>query len=66
MSRDLSESEFWTRCRKNGMRPALMGYVNVTRNVSVCRYNAGDRRRDQLAYLLKEQHEAVERHGETT
>ena len=59
MSRDLSEREFWDRCEKYGMTRALMGYVHVTRSTSVYRYNGGNRRRDQLAYLLREREGAI-------
>lgn len=51
MSRDMSERQFQAQLERNEMRPALMGYVKITDSTSVYRYNAGDRRRDQLAYL---------------
>lgn len=61
MTRDMSEREFLVRLESNGMRPALMGYVRVTESTSVYRYNAGERRRDQLAYLMQEQAKAAAR-----
>lgn len=62
-SRDMSERQFLAALKKRGMRPALMGYVRVTESTAVYRYNAGERRRDQLAYLIEQQEKARRRHG---
>lgn len=56
-ARDFSQREFDERCRKHGFSPAgFAGYYVISesprRLVSVL--NAGTRRRDQLAYLLRE------------
>jgi hypothetical protein len=58
MKRDLSEEQFRNAAKKEGFAPAFMGYWNLAKpfdNVSVYRFNAGDRRRDQLAYLRAQQ-----------
>lgn len=61
-SRDLTERQFLAALKRNGMDPVPygMGYINVTPDgrgggLHVYRFNGGDRRRDQLAYLLAEQ-----------
>ncbi len=61
MSKDMSEREFQAGLKRNGMTPTLMGYVRVTPSSASYRYNAGDRRRDQLAYLIEQQKKAVRR-----
>lgn len=65
MSRDMSERQFLVKLDHYGMRPTLMGYVRVTESSSVYRYNAGERRRDQLAYLIAQQKRAVIREALT-
>lgn len=53
--RDLSEEQFRYQMQKLGFKSAgFMGYWHLPEpcaNVSVCRFNAGERRRDQLAYM---------------
>lgn len=58
MKRDLSEEQFRNAAKKEGFAPSAFGYWNLAKphdNVSVYRFNAGDRRRDQLAYLRAQQ-----------
>ena len=60
MSRDMSAAQFKAALKRNGMAPEFAGYVKVatTANgsaLSVYARNAGPRRRDQIAYLLREQ-----------
>jgi len=60
MPRDLTELQFRAALRRNGMQPVALGYVAVTSKSDGCceldvyAPNAGPRRRDQLAYLLRE------------
>jgi hypothetical protein len=59
--RDLTQVEFSAALQRHGIGPRdFLGYHKVTGTPSgggltVCAYNAGSRRRDQLAYLLKMQ-----------
>ena len=56
MTRDMTQKQFETALKKNGISPrGFLGYHTVCKGVSVCALNAGSRRRDQLAYLLREQ-----------
>jgi hypothetical protein len=63
--RDMSEKQFQDALRRHGMKNAgFMGYVEMGiegHRLSVCRYNAGNNRRAQLAYLLRKQQEEEER-----
>lgn len=64
MKRDLSEQQFLDAAKKRGFAPSAMGYWRLAPpcgNTSVYRFNAGDRRRDQLAYLVREQQKAEAR-----
>ena len=61
MGRDMSEAQFVREIEKRGMRRSFGGYVQVTRTTSIYRFNAGGRRRDQLAYLIAKQSEGVKR-----
>ena len=64
--RDMSERQFRDAAAKSGFTPDTLGYWRLApphNNVSVYRFNAGDRRRSQLAYLLAEQKKAEERAG---
>lgn len=67
MTRDLTEQQFNAALRRNGMRRGHFGYVVVTTRpdgsdgLHVYAGNAGDRRRDQLAYLLRKRNEEVDR-----
>lgn len=64
--RDLSHKEFMAALGRLGMRPEMMGYVDVGvpgHSLCVCRFNAGGRRRDQLAYLLAERDRYCKREG---
>ena len=55
MIRDLTEAQFKTRCRESGFVPeGFMGYYRLPipgHHLCVSIFNAGERRRDQLAYL---------------
>jgi len=57
-TRDLTESQFLKRLEQNRfeIKPySMFGYVHDKEtNINFSRFNAGDRRRDQLAYLLAE------------
>lgn len=62
MVRDMTETQFAEACARYGFtREGFMGYYRLPGPVHACVsvWNAGDRRRDQLAYLIKEN----ERHG---
>lgn len=52
--RDLSQAQFEARARKLGFQKEFMGYWRLASapNVHVYPRNAGDRRRDQLRYLI--------------
>jgi hypothetical protein len=60
-TRDLSQKQLDTRLAKFGItrpRYGFGGYYEVATNrgtINISAWNAGDRRRDQLAYLLNEQ-----------
>jgi hypothetical protein len=61
MTRDLSIRQFKVACRKHGFTPrGFMGYYNLGikegkyKGFAVSIWNAGSRRRDQLAYLFAE------------
>lgn len=58
MERDMSKAQFEEALARHGMRHVgFMGYVELGipgRRVSCSLWNAGKRRRDQLAYLLRE------------
>lgn len=57
----MSQREFDAECKKRGFEPftcGLLGYYHMTvkgRQVGASIFNAGPRRRDQLAYLIKVQ-----------
>ena len=54
-ARDMSAKEYEVALARNGLtRRWYMGYVGIGNNTFVCALNAGPRRRDQLAYLLRE------------
>lgn len=62
--RDLSEQQFRDAATKKGFTPGALGYWRLApphSNTSVYRFNAGARRRDQLAYLMAEQKKAEAR-----
>ena len=64
-SRDMSKAQFDAACKKRGFTPAgFMGYYNIGHGTSVCKLNAGSRRRSQLAYLIREAELAEQRHEE--
>lgn len=54
-TRDLSERQFREAALKMGFRPGAFGYWELPaphERVAVNRYNGGNRRRSQLAYLI--------------
>lgn len=52
MCRDMTKSQFAAAARRAGFTPrGFMGYYALPCGVEVSILNAGDRRRDQLAYL---------------
>ena len=60
--RDLTAAQFHARAVKLGFRPTgVFGYCNITETVSVSVWNAGERRRDQLAYLIREHKKHAQR-----
>ena len=61
MTRDLTKKQFETRLKKNSIKRAFMGYYDIGGGVEVYARNAGERRRDQLAYLLKAQNKHAKR-----
>ena len=55
MTRDLTQKQFDAALKRNGIGPRkFFGYHVVGGNLSVCAFNAGDCRRDQLSYLIAE------------
>lgn len=63
MSRDMTQKQFDAALAKHGMqRTGFMGYVKLgVGGVEVSMLNAGDRRRDRLAYLLAKKREVEKR-----
>ena len=61
MSRDMTKKEFARQLAKRGWtdRNSWLGYIECA-GISICARNAGDRRRDQLAYLIKQRRRMVE------
>ena len=61
-ARDFTKREFEAALNRNGFtRPAhsILEYVALAppcETIHVCPLNAGSRRRDQLAYLIRKQH----------
>lgn len=53
MTRDLTKKQFVAQIEKRGWQFQHLGYVDCD-GVSICRFNAGDRLRTQLAYLINE------------
>lgn len=62
--RDMTDAQFRAALTRHGMTPqGFMGYVDVglpNHRLHVSGWNAGDRRRDRLAYLLQKRDEALE------
>jgi hypothetical protein len=62
MARDMTQKQFDEACQRHGFEPrGFMGYYRITKRVSVSIRNAGPKRRDQLAYLLRMREEEEER-----
>lgn len=55
--RDMTPRQFMAALERHDMKPAgFMGYIEIgieNHRISVCKFNAGNNRRAQLAYLLK-------------
>lgn len=58
-ARDLTKAQFDAACERRGFKREFMGYFNVGYGLSVYARNAGDRRREQLAYLIRESEKAA-------
>ena len=54
MTRDLTKAQFDAACERRGFKREFMGYYNVGNGVTVYARNAGERRRHQLVYLIRE------------
>lgn len=66
MPRDMTKAKFRKECERYGFVPqGFLGYYKLGDTDShVSIENAGTRRRDQLAYLIREHQKAVERQGD--
>lgn len=69
MDRDMTKTEFDRSCASRGFRAAgYLGYYDLglpNARASVSVLNAGRRRRDQLAYLIREREKAEKRYAPT-
>jgi hypothetical protein len=57
VSRDLTRAQFRAACERAGFVPEMLGYYRLPipdQHIAVNILNAGDRRRDRLAYLHAE------------
>jgi len=57
MTRDMSRTQFRAACERSGFVPEMLGYYRLPihgHHIAVNVFNAGDRRRDRLAYLHAE------------
>ncbi len=64
--RDLTQVQFDAACKARGFRRDHMGYYELgDTGTLVYAHNGGDKRRSQLAYLIKEHCKACERYLET-
>ena len=62
MSRDITRKQFDAACARYGfIRQMGMGYYDVGNGVWVSAWNAGDRLRDRLAYLIRESEKVAAR-----
>ena len=53
--KDMTKRQFRTALNRRGFGSfEFFGYVRCPSGVHVCRFNAGDNRREQLAYLIKQ------------
>ena len=63
--RDLSKGQFSEACKRYGFEPTgFMGYYALPKplnNTHISIWNAGDKRRAQLAYLIQQWHKEEER-----
>ena len=61
--RDLTNAQFRAKCATLGFQPDFLGYWRVTPALLVYPRNAGDRHRDQLAYMVKAKARAADGEG---
>ena len=57
MTRDMTKAQFRAACERSGFVPEMLGYYRLPipgQHVAVNVLNAGNRRRDRLAYLHSE------------
>jgi hypothetical protein len=60
MTRDLTERQFNAACARHGFKSRhFMGYYEVGNGLETSVLNAGNRRRDQLAYLIQQSEKAA-------
>ena len=62
-ARDFTKAEFKAACKRHGFKPSgIWGYHSMPgTKVEISIWNAGDRRRTQLAYLIQEQRRLIEK-----
>jgi hypothetical protein len=62
VERDMTKAQFDSECRRRGFRSeGVLGYYRLPGGVCVSVLNAGSRRRDWLAYLIRAARKAEER-----
>jgi len=64
VSRDLTRAQFRAACERAGFVPEMLGYYRLPipgQHIAVNVFNAGDRRRDRLAYLHAETERITQR-----
>lgn len=69
MNRDMTEVQFRAACERRGFRKVFMGlgyYSLPDTPVQVWARNGGPRRRDQLAYLIREHAKILEKKNTQT
>jgi hypothetical protein len=55
MPRDMTRKQFESACARRGFKRECLGYFRITENVCVYARNGGDKRRDQLAYMIQQE-----------
>ena len=66
MTRDMTKAQFRAACERAGFVSEMLGYYRLPipgLNIAVNVLNAGDRRRDRLAYLHAETERISKREG---
>lgn len=67
IARDMTQAQFAEACERYGFKPeGFMGYYRLPGPYHICIsvWNAGKRRRDWLAYLIRESEKAQRRHAQ--